>query len=85
MIFLVRRLAGNWRSATRAGLVYIVVAVAFCGLAVAGAVNGNVVIAVLAVFAAIFALGIANIASRLSAATEPDTRPPVEAGGMREV
>ncbi len=66
MIFLVRRLTQNWRSATRARLLYIVVAIAFCGLAVAGAVNGNAAVAVLAVVAAIFTLGIAVIASKLS-------------------
>ncbi len=69
MIFLVRRLTGSWRSATRARLLYIVVAVAFCGLAVAGAVNGNAAVAVLAVVAAIFTLGIAVVASKVSTPT----------------
>ena len=66
MIFLVRRLTQNWRSATRARLLYVVVAIAFCCLAVAGAVSGNVAVAVLAVVAAILALGITVIASKLS-------------------
>ena len=69
MILLVRRLTQNWRSTTRARLLYIVVAVAFCGLAVAGAVNGNVAVAVLALLAAIFTLGIAVISSKLSTPT----------------
>ena len=81
MFFLVRRLIGNWRSATRAGLAYIVVAIAFCGLAVAGAINGNVAVAVLAVVATIFALGIAVIASKLSTPTGITAPPPTEAGG----
>ena len=69
MIFLVRRLTQNWRSATRARLLYVVVAIAFCGLAVAGAMNGNAAVAVLAAIAAIFTLGIAVIASKLSTPT----------------
>ena len=69
MIFLVRRLTQNWRSAIRARLLYVVVAIAFCGLAVAGAVSGNVAVAVLAVVAAIFTSGIAVIASKLSTPT----------------
>ncbi len=75
MIFLIRRLTGSWRTATRARLLYIVVAIAFCGLAIAGAVNGNAAVAVLAVIATIFALAIAFIASRLSAerVAEEDT------------
>lgn len=68
MIFLVRRLTQSWRSATRVRLLYIVAAIAFCGLAVAGAINGNAAVTVLAVVAAIFALGITVIASKLSAA-----------------
>lgn len=70
MIFLVRRLTQNWRSAIRARLLYVVVAIAFCGLAVAGAVSGNVAVAVLAVVAAIFTSGIAVIASKLSTRAE---------------
>lgn len=69
MIFLVRRLTQGWRSATRARLLYVVVAIAFCALAVAGAVSGNAAVAVLAVAAAIFTLGIAVIASKLSTPT----------------
>ena len=69
MIFLVRRLTQNWRSAIRARLLYIVVAIAFCGLAVAGAVSGNVAVAVLAVVAALLTLGITVIASKLSEGT----------------
>ncbi len=80
MIFLVRRLTGSWRSATRARLLYVVVAVAFCGLAVAGAVSGNAEVAVLAAVAAILTLGIAIIASRLSART--GATPPTKVGGI---
>ncbi len=69
MIFLSRRLTGSWRSTTRARLLYIVVAIAFFGLAVAGAVSGNAAVAVLAAIAAIFTLGIAVIASKLSTPT----------------
>ncbi len=67
MIFLVRRLTQAWGSATRVRLLYIVVAIAFCGLAAVAVVNGNAAVAVLAVLAAIFTLGIAVIASKLSA------------------
>ena len=70
MIFLVRRLTQNWRSATRARLLYVVVAIAFCGLAVVGVANGNAAVAVLATIAAIFTVGIAVIAPRLSAAQQ---------------
>ena len=69
MIFLVRRLTQDWRSAIRARLLYVVVAIAFCGLAVAGAVSGNVAVAVLAVVAALLTLGITVIASKLSTPT----------------
>ena len=69
MIFLIRRVTQSWRSATRARLLYIVVAIAFCGLAVAGTVSGNAAVAVLAAITAIFTLGIGVIASKLSAAT----------------
>ncbi len=69
MLTLWRRWRDGPRSTGLSRLLYIVVAVAFCGLAVAGAVNGNVAVAVLAVVAAIFTLGIAVIASKLSAPT----------------
>ncbi len=69
MILLIHRLTGGWRFATRTRLLYVVVAAAFFGLAVIAAVNGNAAVTVLAVVAAIFTLGIAVIASRLSAAT----------------
>ncbi len=66
MFFFARRLTGNRRSAARARLLYFAVAIAFCGLAVAGAVSGNAAVAVLALVAAILTLGIAVIASKLS-------------------
>ena len=69
MIFLARRLTQNWRSATRARLLYIAVATAFCGLAVVAAVNGNVAVAVLAFLAALLTLGITVIASKLPTPT----------------
>ena len=52
------------------------------GLAVAGAINGNVAVAVLAVVATIFALGIAVIASKLSTPTGITAPPPTKTSGM---
>ena len=68
MIFLVRRLAGSWRSATQGRLLYIVIASAFCGLAVVAAVRGSAGVALVAAAVAIVTLGLATIAPRLSAA-----------------
>ena len=68
MIFLVRRLA-SWRSATRGRLPYIVMASAFCGLAVVAAARGSAGVALVAAAVAIVTLGLATIAPRLSAAT----------------
>ncbi len=69
MTFLIRKLAGSWRSATRARLLYIVMASAFCGLAVVAAVRGSGGVASIAAIVAIVTLGVAVIAPRLSAAT----------------
>ncbi len=69
MVFLVRRLAGGWRSATRARLPYIVMASAFCELAVVAAVRGSAGVASVAALVAIVTLGLAIIAPRLSTAT----------------
>ncbi len=71
MIFLVRRLAGSWRSVTRARLLYIIMASAFCALAVVAAVRGSAGVASVAAIVAIVTLGVAVIAPRLSAATRP--------------
>ena len=71
MIFLVRRLAGSWRSATRGRLPYVVMASAFCGLAVVAAVRSSAGVALVAAAVAIVTLGLAVIAPRLSAATRP--------------
>ncbi len=69
MIVLIRRLTQSWRSATRARLLYIVMASAFCGLAVVAAVKGNAGVALVAAIVAIVTLGLVVIAPRLSAAT----------------
>ncbi len=71
MFFLLRRLAGSWRATTRARLLYIVMASAFCGLAVVAAVKGNAGIASVAAIVAVITLGLAVIAPRLSAAARP--------------
>ncbi len=71
MLFLIRRLTQSWRSVTRGRLLYIVMASAFCGLAVVAAVRGSAGIALVAAIVAIATLGIAVIAPRLSAATRP--------------
>ncbi len=68
MIFLARRLAGGWRSTTRARLPYIVMASAFCALGVAAAVRGSAGVALIAAVVAVATLGLAVIAPRLSAA-----------------
>ncbi|MCH7580965.1 MAG: hypothetical protein IIB22_12030 [Chloroflexi bacterium] len=68
MIFLIRRLAGSWRSTTQGRLLYIVIASAFCGLAVVAAVGGSAGVALVAAVVAIVTLGLAVIAPRLSAA-----------------
>ena len=68
MLVLIRRLAGGWRSTTRGRLLYIVMASAFCGLAVAAAVQGSVGVASVAAIVATVTLGLATIAPRLSAA-----------------
>ena len=68
MIFLVRRLIQSWRSATRGRLPYIVMASAFCGLAVVAATRGSVGVALVAACVAVVTLGLAVVAARLSAA-----------------
>jgi succinate-acetate transporter protein len=70
MFVLIRRLAGSWRSATRARLMYIAVTTAFCVLAVIAAVQGNAGVAVAAGCVGIVTLGLAVIAPRLSAARQ---------------
>ncbi len=71
MIFLVRRLARSWRSVTRARLLYIIMASAFCGLAVVAAVRGNAGVASVAAIVATVTLGLTVIAPRLSGARRP--------------
>jgi len=70
MFHLIRRLAGSWRSATRARLMYIAVTAAFCALAVIAAVQGNAGVALIAACVGIVTLGLAVIAPRLSTAKQ---------------
>ena len=68
---------------TRARLLYIVMSIAFGGLAVAAVVIANAAVTVVAVVAAVATLGLAVIAPRLSATRGKGT-PPTEVGGMSE-
>ena len=66
MFFLIRRLTQDWRSATRARLLYIVMSVAFGGFAVVAIVSGNAAVAIIATGVGIVTLGLAFIAPKLA-------------------
>lgn len=64
----------SWRSGGRARLLYVAMAVAFAGLAVVAAMNGDAAVATLAGLVALGTVGLAVIAPRLARSADAARR-----------